>query len=330
MKVKISELKKLARQAIKHYNYNDQETKIILDILMYAQLRGNNQGIIKLIGKCIPKSDKAGKIKVLKRTKLSTLLDGNQNMGMVIVTRAMEIALQKAKKHGFAIVGTNNTCSSTGAIGYYADKIAKKGFIGLVFAGSPQTVTTHGSYEALFGTNPLAVGIPSNKEPMVFDMATSAMAYFGLVQANTAGQKIPGDVAYDNKGKFTTDPAKAMEGAILPFDRNYKGAGLALIVEALCGPLVGGGFINFNTPSINWGNLVIVIDPKLLVSKSTFKQNITKLMNRVKRAKKLPRVKEIFVPGERGNKLKQKRLKSGYINVEENLYSELKKVAENY
>jgi len=328
MRVKVSELKRLASKAIKYYGYDDKETKIILDILMYAQLRGNNQGIVKLIGKGIPKSGKAGKIKVLKQTKLSALLDGNQNMGMVVVTRAMEIALQKARQHGFAIVGTNNTCSSTGAIGYYADKIAKKGFIGLVFAGSPETVTTHGSYEALFGTNPLAVGIPSNKEPMVFDMATSAMAYFGLVQANTAGQKIPGDVAYDSKGKLTTDPAKAMEGAILPFDRNYKGAGLALIVEALCGPLVGGGFINYNNPRTNWGNLIIIIDPKLLVSKNTFKQNITKLINRVKRAKKQPRVKEIFVPGERGNKLTQKRLRSGWIEAENNLYRQLKKVAE--
>ena len=327
MKVKVTKLKSLAQKAIKYYGYTDKETKIILDILMYAQLRGNNQGIVKLIGRGIPKNQKAGKIKTVKQTKLSALIDGNQNMGMVVKTKAMEVALQKAKKHGFSIVGINNTCTSTGAIGYFANKIAQKGYLGFVFAGSPETVTTHGSYQPLFGTNPLAVGVPTSKDPVVLDMATAAMAYFGLVQANTAGQKIPGDVAYNNKGKLTTDPAKAMEGAILPFDRNYKGAGLALLVEILCGPLVKGGFVGFDKASANWGNLIFIIDPKLLVSRSSFKTKMTQLVRKVKRGSKLKGVKEIFVPGERGNKLTEKHLKVGYIEVEKNLYNELKKVA---
>lgn len=222
MKVKVAKLKSLAQKAIENYGYDKKETKIILDILMYAQLRGNNQGIVKLIGNGIPKNKQAGKIKVIKKTKLSAVLDGNQNMGMVVLSQAMDMALDRTNKYGFGIVGTRNTSTSTGAIGYYANIIAKKGYLGFVFAGSPETVTTHGSYQALFGTNPLAIGIPSGKESIVLDMATAAMAYYGLIEAKTAGKKIPSDVAYDKKGKLTTDPARAMDGAILPFDRNYK------------------------------------------------------------------------------------------------------------
>lgn len=328
MQVKVSELKKLSNKAIKYYGYSDTETKTILDILMYAQLRGNNQGIVKLIGKGIPKSDKAGKIKVVKNTKLSAVLDGQQNMGMVVLSQAMEMALAKAKRFGFGIVGTSNTCSSTGAIGYYANKIAKRGYLGFVFAGSPETVATYGSYEPLFGTNPIAIGIPSDKEPIVLDMATAAMAYYGLIEAQTAGRKIPNNIAYDNKGKLTTDPAKAMGGAILPFDRSYKGAGLALIVEVLTGPLVQASFVGFDQPDKNWGNLIYVIDPTLLVNKKSFKSKISKLMKRVKQAKKLPNIREIYLPGERGNKLTQKRLKSNSIEIETNLFNELKKVAQ--
>ncbi|HKZ35538.1 MAG TPA: Ldh family oxidoreductase [Patescibacteria group bacterium] len=329
MRVRISQLNHLVKKAIRYYGYNQSETKTIFDILMYAQLRGNNQGIVKLIGKGIPKNPKEGKIKVVKQTKLSARLDGRQNMGMIAVSKAVEMALKKAKQHGFGIVGTFNTASSTGAIGYYAQKIAQKGMIGFVFAGSPPTVTTHGSYEPLFGTNPLAIGIPSATQPIVLDMATAAMAYFGLVQAKTAGKKIPGDVAYDSKGKLTTDPGKAMDGAILPFDRNYKGAGLALVVQALCGPLVGGGFIDNDQTDTNWGNLVFVIDPDLLGNRQTFKAKMTKLMRRVKKAKKLKGVKEIYLPGERGNSLAAKRLKSGYIEVENNLYHALETVVAN-
>ena len=77
-----------------------------------------------------------------KDTTLSTLLDGGKNQGMVVMKEALEILLSKVKQHGFGIVGTNNTASSTGAIGYYAEKIARAGFIGFVFAGSPPTVTS--------------------------------------------------------------------------------------------------------------------------------------------------------------------------------------------
>jgi len=159
------------------------------------------------------------------------------------------------------------------------------------------------------------------------DMATAAMAYFGLVQAKTAGKKIPGDVAYDAKGKLTTDPGKAMDGAILPFDRNYKGAGLALVVQALCGPLVGGGFIGSDKSDTNWGNLVFVIDPQLLGNKNAFKTKMAKFMKRVKQAKKLKGVKAIYLPGARGERLASQRIKSGYIEVENNLYNALMAVA---
>ena len=107
------------------------------------------------------------------------------------MNKAVTTAIMKAKEHGFGIVGTHDTSTSTGALGYWADKIAKEGLIGFVFAGSPETVTYHGSYEPIFGTNPLAIGIPADDAPIVLDMATAAMAYYGLIEAKTAGRKIP-------------------------------------------------------------------------------------------------------------------------------------------
>lgn len=325
MKVKTSELKKLAQRAITKYRYTDDETRTILEILMYAQLRGNNQGLVKLIGRGIPKDEQVGEIKIVKETKLSALLDGNRNFGMLVMKEAMRMALEKAREHGFGIVGTQNTHSSTGAIGYYAREIARNGYIGFVFSGSPSTVCHHGSCEPKYGTNPIAIGIPSKKEPIVLDMATAAIAWFGLVEAKTAGRKIPGDVAYDINGKLTTNPAKAMEGAVRPFDRSYKGAGLAMIVEILTGPLVGASFVGLGERN-NWGNLIFVIDTELLGDREEFKNEISQLIEKVKTSKKLPGVKEIFVPGERGNRLTQERLDSGEIEIEDNLFQELKKV----
>jgi len=327
MKVKIADLRKLVNSALNKYQYNEGEIAVISEVLMYAQLRGNNQGVVKLIGKGLPKSSEAGEIKVVKDTKLSALLDGSHNQGMVVLKQAMDLALAKAKEHGFGMVGTNNTSTSTGAIGYFADHIARQNYIGLVFAGSPETVNTHGSFEAVFGTNPLALGMPSENDPVVLDMATSAMAYFGLIEAKTAGKSIPEGIAYDSEGHLTTDPAKAMDGAIRPFDKNYKGAGLSMMVEILTGPLVAASFTGFGDTASNWGNLVMVIDPGLLTDVDLFKKQVSQMAQKVKSTRKLPGVEEIFVPGERGNKATSATVMSGEIEVEDNLLQGLKLAA---
>jgi LDH2 family malate/lactate/ureidoglycolate dehydrogenase len=326
MKVTLTELDRLVGKAIRHYGYDNEESQAIQDVLLYAQLRGNNQGIVKLIGNGIPKDPKAGEIETAKETELSALINGNKNHGMVVLKKALEILSQKANKRGFGIVGTFNTNTSTGAIGYYARKVAEEGFLALVFAGSPPTVCTHGSYEPVFGTNPLAVGIPTEGTPLVLDMATAAMAWYGLVEAETAGRSIPNDVAYDREGKFTEDPAEALEGAILPFDRSYKGAGLSLIIEALTGPLVGASFAGTGDVWGNWGNLLIAIDPALLVDRDQFVATVSQLVEKVKAARALPGFDQVLVPGERGDSLARERQASGEIEIEDSLLLELKRV----
>ena len=329
MKIKVSELRKMVEVILTKYNYNQEEIKVISEVLMYAQLRGNNQGIVKLINKSFAKSENAGEIEMLERTKLSALINGNHNSGMVVIKKAMDKAIEMAKEHGFGIVGTNNTTSSTGAIGYYASEIAKQGLMGFVFAGSPETVNTHGSFQPIFGTNPLAIGMPSNGEPVVLDMATAAMAFYGLIEASTAGKKIPEDIAYDKDGNLTTDPNLALDGAIRPFDKSYKGAGLAMMVEILTGPLVAASFTGIGDTASNWGNLIYVIDPNLLVDTEIFKTQVSQMIEKVKSTKKLPGVEEIFVPGEKGNRLTQKCLDADEIEIEDNLYNKLKEVMGN-
>ena len=216
---------------------------------------------------------------------------------------------------------------TVGALGYWAHEIATEGLIGYVFAGSPETVCMHGSYEPIFGTNPLAIGIPSSGNSLVLDMATAAMAYYGLIEAKTAGRKIPADIAYDKDGKLTDDPGLAMDGALRPFDKSYKGAGLSMMVEVLTGPLVGASFAGIGETETNWGNLIMVLDPEMLVDKKTFMDNVEAMQKRLKTVKKLPGVKKIILPSERGDKLTKQRLASGEIEIEDNLYKKLQEAA---
>ena len=327
MKVPIDSLRDAARRAILNQGYTVEDSEIILEIMMYAQLRGNNQNVIKLTGAGMPANPAAGKIAIVKDTKLSALIDGAWNQGMVVVTQATQTAVRKAKEHGFGIVGARRTNSSTGAIGYYARRIAEAGLLGFVFSGSSELMAMHGSYEAFFGTNPLAVGIPTAGKPIVFDMATAAMAYYGIALAQTAGEAIPEGVAYDQQGRITTDPAKALAGAIKTFG-GYKGAALALIVEVLTRPLIGASR-RPDGAKHDWGSLVFAIDPELLADDlKTFRAGVSDLTARLKNCKRLPNVDDLLVPGERGDRFYERVMAAGEIELEDKLWQELQAAAD--
>ena len=327
MQVAIDELRETTRRAIAAQGFNAADTDIILEIILYAQLRGNNQNIIKLLGAGMPANPDAGEMRVIKETTLSALLDGDWNQGMVVLSRATELAIEKAQAHGFGIVGSRRTNSPTGAIGYYARQAADAGLLGFVFSGSPELMAMHGSYEAFFGTNPLAIGIPTAAEPIVLDMATAAIAWYGIHLAAAEGKTIPDGVAFDAQGAFTTDPTAALAGAIKAFG-GYKGAALALIVEALTRPLLGASR-NPDGTKLDWGNLVFAIDPELLAEDlASFQAGVSDLLARVKQLKRLPGVVEILTPGERGDRVYAAIMAAGAIEIDDGVWRELREVAD--
>jgi len=327
MKISISELEDLTARAVRSYGYTDEEVQVISDVLLYAQLRGNNQGVVKLIGKGIPIDPGAEQIAVELETPISARINGNRNHAMVVVRKAMDIVMDKAKKSGFGIAGIFNTNTSSGAIGYFASELAKQGLISFLFGRSPERVAMHGSCEPVFGTNPVAIGIPAEPDPVVLDMSTAAISFYGLMEAETAGREIPDDVAFNVEGRPTTSPQEAIKGAIRSFDRSHKGSGLALIGEILAGPLVGAAFCGIGDSKGNWGHLIFAIDPGILGDRDEFIRNVGEICRKVKATRKLPDVMEIHLPGERGTHLAVQRLASGEIEIEDNLLMQLRKVA---
>lgn len=324
MQIKITELQELVNKALTKYGYNPDEAKIISGILVYAQLRGNNQGVVKLIGNGIPKREGVTAPKIVKETPVSALVDGNKTHAMIVMDYIADLAIKKAKESGVGIAGNFNTDESTGALGYYVKKVTDQGLIGFAYASAPfQTTAPHGSNEAKFCTNPMAYGIPTESDPILFDMTTSAMAYYGLIEAKTAGKSVPEGIGYDSNGKETINPVEIMGGALKTL-AGHKGSGLALVVQVLAGVFVGAD--SFNSDSDNAGNLVIAINPNIFINPKDFKKNVSDLIAKIKSARKLESVNEIMIPGERGNKLTQERMTSGEIEVEDNLLNKLREV----
>ncbi len=326
MKISIQELNKLSKKAILKYGYSEEETQIILDMLMYAQMRGNDQGIVKLIGEGIPKNKKAQTPVIEKETPTTAIINANFSMEAIAMEQAVNIVVKKAKEMGIAIVGIHTGDGSSGAIGYWSRKIADAGLVGITMSSYPfGMVPPHGSYEPLFCTNPVAWGVPTANEPIVLDMSSSGISFFGLLEAQTQGVQVAEGLGYDKEGNDTTDPAEIMEGAIQPFDKGVKGAGLALIVQIIGGALVGGDFLN---ASDNDGNVVIAINPEAMIGMQRFIEETTKMTMAMKQAKTLDGVEEVMVPGERGDKVRSKVLDSNEIEVEDNLLNSLKSFVE--
>ena len=157
-------------------------------------------------------------------------------------------------------------------------------------------------------------------------MTTSSMAYYGLIEAKTAGKTLPEGMGYDSHGNPSTDPGEIMTGALKTI-AGQKGSGLALLGQILAGILVNAD--SFNSDSDNAGNLVMAIDPEMFKPIAEFKHEVSIMVSSIKSARKLVGVEEIFVPGERGNRLANKRVQSDEIEVEDNLLKTLKEVTKN-
>ena len=287
MKIAVNELRQKIVGTISK-NFSDEEAESIADYLMWAEMSGiKTQGVMKMAGVApIQDIKPIGPVTVERETKLSQLINAGAYPAPLVSRQAADVAIKKAKEHGFAIVGLHNTFSSNGAQAYYANRIAQEDLIGIVMARSPGSVAPFDSIDHLFGTNPIAFSFPTNQDPLVFDMATAAMTFYGLILAKAKGEKIPQNIAIDKDGNATTDPGLAMDGAILPFDRGYKGSGLGMVVEIMAGPLVASAYCDRDTLDKEWGSTFIAIDPNLLVDIEQFKANCSDLISIIKNSRK--------------------------------------------
>ncbi|MBM3573270.1 MAG: Ldh family oxidoreductase, partial [Alphaproteobacteria bacterium] len=128
---------------------------------------------------------------------------------------------------------------SAGVVGWFVDRLARQGLVSLAFANSSALVAPWGGSRPFFGTNPIALGAPRERQPpLVIDMSSSATARINVIEAAKSGGPIPAGWALDRQGKPTTDPQAALEGTVSPLG-GYKGTGLALIVEVLAAGLTG-------------------------------------------------------------------------------------------
>jgi len=322
MKVKVVELKEKVSKGVAQLGYEGEDAQVIVDVLLYAQMRGNNQGIAKIATGGVPKKKDTEELRVVGENKCGALISGGHSM--VATAHAVDKAAKLAGVHGVGIVGVNHTFSSSGAIGYFSRQLAKKGYIGFVCVGNGSFafVAPAGSAEPKLGTNPFSYAFPYNGGEVVFDNATAAMAYFGLVEAKLNGETIPSGVGYDKLGNPSTDASEVLEGSVAAF-AGHKGFGLSLFVQLLGGPFALAAIPGHNEAD-GAGTFVMAIDAGLLAGKAEFTKRSTELVQSIKAAKPI-NGENVILPGEQGDKVAVQAEKTGEIEIADGVWQELVK-----
>ena len=213
---------------------------------------------------------------VTEVTAALATVDAANGFGQVAATRAMDVAMDKARRMGIAAVSVKNS-NHFGIAGHYARTAAENRLIGIVMTNASPALPPFNAKNKLLGTNPVAIGIPSINQPMaVLDMSSTIVARGKIRRYLEEGRTtLPHGWANDAQGRPTTDPHEALEGSLAPIG-GPKGAGLALMIDLLTGVLSGTsitgevGNLLDASKTANTAHLMIVVDPDKFVGATAF------------------------------------------------------------
>jgi LDH2 family malate/lactate/ureidoglycolate dehydrogenase len=316
-RVTLDALREFIRSALVVQNLPEADAVQVAELMAQADLQGSDgHGVIRLPQ--YTRRIRAGginvrpDIRVVREKAAMAVIDGDNGMGHLVVSRAVDLAIAKARECGVGWVSTRYS-NHAGPASLYARKPLEHQMLGLYFAvGNANHLPPWGGMEMLLSTNPIAAAFPAGDEPpVVLDMATTVAAY-GKVKARAKrGEPMPEGWMIDREGKPLTDPARAHEGFLLPIGE-HKGYGLALMVGLLAGTLGGAAMgrevIDFNADHVtvtNTGQAILVLDLSAFGEPAEFTQSVDALVRDIRGSARLPGVERIWLPGEQSHRRRE-------------------------
>jgi uncharacterized oxidoreductase len=272
---------------------------------------------------------------IVQESPTTTVVDGHWGFGYVVTERAMRLTIDKARSANVAAT-TVFRQGHIGRLASYTLMAAEADMIGLITADSgrsPKQVAPFGGREARLGTNPISIAVPSNLPgPLFLDMATSAVAAGKIQLAVARGDALPSGWIVDREGKPSTNPADLRRGgALLPLGvtEGYKGTGLSVIVEILCGLLTGLGFGIDPTGRHNDGCFLACFNVAAFRPLADFKAEVAAFAHYLKDTPPAEGSQGVLYPGEPEYLREQDRRQSG-VDVEDATWQKLEALASEY
>jgi LDH2 family malate/lactate/ureidoglycolate dehydrogenase len=323
----VDEARGLGEAAMRGAGFNHNDARILTDHVLDAALCGYEySGLPKLLNVVDDPNFRQPRhpVTVVRESGATALLDGGNTTGMIAAYRASEATIYRAQAHGLAVVCLGNTWM-TGRSAYYCEMIARAGLLVIHTVAAPPAVAPFGGTRPALGTNPIAFGFPTDNDPLVIDMGTSAIMATDLQFRARLGMPIPRGVAVGPDGQPTTDAVTAHQGALLPFggpEGGYKGFGLALAMDAL-GVLTAA----VRPAEAASGYMFFAFKPDLFLSPDAYRHEVSRRISVIKAAPRQMGIDEIRVPGERSSATRARLAREG-IEIDRKIHKALGRLAE--
>ena len=258
-------------------------------------------------------------ITVTRTASATALVDGDNGMGHLVMTRAADTAVSLAREAGVGWVGVRRS-NHAGPASLYAAMPVAHGMVGIYSAvASANHMAPWGGVDALLGTNPLAIGVPAgDAPPVILDIATTVASYGTVKNYALQGKQMPeGWMVNRDDGTPLTDPARSAAGVLLPIG-GYKGAGLAMMLGLLAGTLnraaVGRDVVDFNaddSTESNTGHFILALDVGRFLDPADFAAGVAAHLRELHDSARLPGVEAIRLPGEERARRRERRAREG-------------------
>lgn len=319
-----------------------EDSQTITDVLLESDLMGiESHGLQRLImyynGIQVGRINPKAKIKVTRETPVSALIDGDDGFGHVAGKKAMQMAIDKAKKSGIGLVLVNNS-THYGIAGYYSMMAAKQGVLGISMTNTEALVVPTFGKTPMLGTNPIAVTMPAKPLPLHIDMATSVVPAGKMEVYNKKGLSVPEGWIVNSDGKVTTDPGEFIEirknktdGGLLPLGgegehhSGHKGYALGMIVELMTAILSGGHTSNYvrAIPTVEkCCHMFMAINYEIFGDKEEIEKGMAAYMEELRSSHKAEGHDRIFTHGER-ELLNHENIRKNGLKVNQKTYEEL-------
>lgn len=326
MQVKISDAQAtLVKIITNRSKLSEEDARTLASSYVEGELQGKkSHGIAAFPGVVDVLPDARGDFKVLKETESFIYADAEGGFGAIVGNKIADLLIDKAKQQGvaLAVIRDMKAWLRPATVAQY---VAEKDMLGwVVNTGGPPMVAPPGGRDPVVGTNPIGIGIPTESDPVVADMATSVRAWGEVRLAKRFGHDLPADSFTDKEGLPTVDPDAAH--AAVPTG-GYKGFALGLLIEVMGGSLAG-MTMGQGDPSEAYhardrGALIMVINPDMTVGKDQFKQANEDFMNSIRQTPPAKGSDKVTLPGDRATKTSRQHVENGYLVIDDDLWAEI-------
>lgn len=316
--IKADQLRNFCEEFFLRSGFNKKDSAIISDVIILSDLFGiDSHGIGRL--PMYTQQIQSGYVdihsqpEIVFQTHVSAVIDGKKGMGQLVSAFAMNIAIEKAKISGVALVTVRNS-NHYGIAGYYSLMASNEGMIGISMTNSlAAVVPTHGR-RPMLGTNPIAFSFPTNSNPFLFDSATSVVSVGKIEVFDRLSKPIPTGWGLNSEAIDELNPKEVLksifskESGLHPLGGGneemggHKGYGLSMIVEILSSIISLGTTSNHveqNEGEAGVCHFFMAIDPKLFGDSKAIQNHLENYLTEIRKSNKPEDQRRIYIHGEK-------------------------------